>query len=98
MTIFSSAAPPSRVHPARHQQRQPHSLLAFVALPVLLSLSFVSYLYLYQLPATPTVKSVLASEDLDLAAMSKHVDITIIGGGLAGAASLSWIVLGSAVV
>ncbi|RLN63287.1 hypothetical protein BBJ28_00006379 [Nothophytophthora sp. Chile5] len=76
MTIYSS------LFPSRRQRRSPAFLL-LVALPVLLSLSLVSYLYVYQLPlmagSSPDQQTTQQH-----AAMEKRVDITIIGAGLAG--------------
>ncbi|RLN45045.1 hypothetical protein BBJ28_00022501 [Nothophytophthora sp. Chile5] len=76
MTIYSS------LFPSRRQRRSPAFLL-LVALPVLLSLSLVSYLYVYQLPlmagSSPDQQTTQQQ-----ATMEKRVDITIIGAGLAG--------------
>lgn len=74
----------SAIFPGRQQRRSPAFVL-LVALPLLLSLSLVSYLYLYKLP-------LMAGSSPDQVAqqrsgMEKHVDLTIVGAGLAGASS-----------
>ncbi|KAG1703794.1 hypothetical protein DVH05_006807 [Phytophthora capsici] len=70
----------SAIFPGRQQRRSPAFLL-LVALPVLLSLSLVSYLYLYQLPSMAGSDQTSTSTR---ATMEKHVDLTIVGAGLAG--------------
>lgn len=79
MTIYSA------LFPGRPQRRSPAFVL-LVALPVLLSLSLVSYLYLYQLPSigsSPDQASV-TTQQRATPAMEKRADLTIIGAGLAG--------------
>lgn len=76
----------SSIFPGRQQRRSPAFVL-LVALPVLLSLSLVSYLYLYQLPAmagSSPDQQVTTSQQKS-SGMEKRVDLTIVGAGLAGA-------------
>lgn len=90
MTIFSAFAPApkrrTRPAPRAQQRRRPWVSLA---IPVVLSLSFVSYLYLYQLPTSNVHPAALQAKTAtlhsDQLVMDKRVDLTVIGGGLAGA-------------
>ncbi|KAF1775721.1 Succinate dehydrogenase/fumarate reductase flavoprotein, catalytic domain [Phytophthora cactorum] len=72
----------SAIFPGRQQRRSPAFVL-LVALPVLLSLSLVSYLCLYQLPSMAGSSPDQATTQQQ-AAMEKHVGLTIVGAGLAG--------------
>jgi hypothetical protein len=77
MTIYSALCP------GRSQRRSPAFLL-LVALPLLLSLSLVSYLYLYQLPSSMAGSDKITTNTQQRAPMEKHADLTIVGAGLAG--------------
>ncbi|KAF4046636.1 FAD binding domain [Phytophthora infestans] len=71
----------SAIFPGRQQRRSP-AVLLLVVLPLLLSLSLISYLYLNQLPSMAGSSPDNVTQQH--AAMEKHVDLTIVGAGLAG--------------
>lgn len=85
MTFLSAspAAPRRRTRPAPRAAARRRSWLS-LAVPVVLSLSLASYLFLFRLPPSDEHAAARFSQSETTLAMAKRVDLTVIGGGLAG--------------